>query len=123
MMQMTTQKHADAGHGTSLATAAIATAVLAVAIAHGAILSPVYDFVSYFVSSFCRRTVFYHPLVLEHFPSVLIALGTLMIAGFPAAIYERIRGLPRSTPVSATIWLVAAVIVSAPVITRALGLR
>ena len=97
--------------------------LVAVAVVHGLILSPLYDFVSYFVSAFSRRTIFYNQTVLELFPSVLIALLTLMLAGVPAAIYERARGLRDSTPTSIAIWLVATLLLSAPVILQALGLR
>ena len=48
------------------------------------------------MSAFSRRTMFYHPQVLEIFPSVLIALFTLLVGGIPAAIYERVRGLRRA---------------------------
>ena len=97
--------------------------IVALAVAHGAILSPLYDFVSYFVSAFTRRTVFYHPLVLENFPSLLVALFTLLLGGIPAAIYERARSLHESTPASLLIWLAATILITAPVLTRALGLR
>ena len=90
---------------------------------HGAILSPLYDFVSYFVSAFSRRTMFYHPQVLETFPSVVIALFTLLLGGIPAAIYERVRGLQQSSPASMLIWLVTTILITAPVLSRALGLR
>ena len=97
--------------------------ILALAIAHGAILSPLYDFVSYFVSAFSRRTIFYHPQVLENFPSLLITVFTLLLGGIPAAIYERVRGLRDSTSASLLIWLVATILITAPVLTRALGVR
>ncbi|HEX2335016.1 MAG TPA: hypothetical protein VHI72_00940 [Hyphomicrobiaceae bacterium] len=97
--------------------------ILALAVAHGAILSPLYDFVSYFVSAFTRRTMFYNALVLENFPSLLIAVLTLLLGGIPAAIYERIRGLGQSTTTSMLIWLATTILVTAPVLTRALGLR
>lgn len=108
--------------------------IVALAVAHGAILSQLYDFVSYFVSAFTRRSVFYHPLVLEHFPSLLrlvlerfpsllITVFTLLLGGIPAAIYERVRGLRDSTTASLLIWLVTTILITAPVLTRALGLR
>jgi len=97
--------------------------IVALAIAHGAILSPLYDFVSYFVSAFSRRSIFYHPQVLENFPSLLITVFTLLLGGIPAAIYERVRGLRDSTSASLLIWLVATILITAPVLTRALGLR
>ena len=97
--------------------------IVALAVVHGAILSPLYDFVSYFVSAFSRRTMFYHPQVLETFPSVVIALFTLLLGGIPAAIYERVRGLQQSSPASMLIWLVTTILITAPVLSRALGLR
>ena len=97
--------------------------IVALAVAHGAILSPLYDFVSYFVSAFSRRTMFYHPQVQEIFPSVLIALFTLLLGGIPAAIYERVRGLPQSSSASMLIWLLTTMLITAPVLSRALGLR
>jgi hypothetical protein len=97
--------------------------IVALAVVHGAIFSPLYDFVSYFVSAFTRRTIFYHPQVLENFPSVLIAVFTLLLGGIPAAVYERVRGLRESTTASMLIWLVTTIVITAPVLTRALGLR
>jgi hypothetical protein len=97
--------------------------IVALAVAHGAILSPLYDFVSYFVSAFSRRTMFYHPQVLEIFPSVVIALFTLLLGGIPAAVYERVRGLQQSSSASMVIWLLTTILISAPVLSRALGLR
>jgi hypothetical protein len=50
-----------------------------------------------------------------------IAVVTLLIAGIPAAIYERVRGLKTSTPVSLGIWLVATILLSLPTIMRVMG--
>ena len=50
-----------------------------------------------------------------------IALMTLAIAGIPAAVYERIRGLKSSTAVSLAIWLGAAVLLALPAIMRAVA--
>jgi hypothetical protein len=97
--------------------------VVALAVAHGAILSPLYDFVSYFVSAFTRRTIFYRSEVIENLPSALIAVFTLLLGGIPAAIYERVRGLRETTTASLLIWLVTTMLITAPVLTRALGLR
>jgi hypothetical protein len=97
--------------------------IVALAALHGLILSRLYDFVSYFVSAFSRRTMFYHPLVLEYLPSALIALFTLLLAGIPAAVYERLRTGRQTTPASLVIWLIATLLITAPVFTRALGWR
>ena len=46
---------------------------------------------------------------------------TLLIAGIPAALYERILRLRTSTPVSMGIWLVATVLLSIPTIRNIVG--
>ena len=50
-----------------------------------------------------------------------IAVMTLMLAGIPAAIYERIRGLQTSTSVSLGIWLAATLLLTLPTIMNAFG--
>jgi hypothetical protein len=47
---------------------------------------------------------------------------TFLIGGVPAAIYERIRGLPQSTPVSLGIWLVATALLAWKSLKAATGL-
>ena len=88
--------------------------ITGLAIANGMTFSPLYDFASYFLYSFTRRTFFYNPVLLFYLPSVLITLLTLMFAGVPAALYERIRGAQQSTPASIGIWLVATLLLTAP---------
>lgn len=86
--------------------------------------SPVFDSVSYYVSTFAQGTYFdafvrgmlASPQLYQSVTSMFIAAMTLLIAGIPAAIYERIRGLKSSTPVSLGIWLAAAILLSLPTI-------
>ena len=47
---------------------------------------------------------------------------TLLVAGIPAALYERVRRLQQSTPGSLTIWLLATLLLTLPAILRALAL-
>lgn len=90
--------------------------------------SPVFDSVSYYVSTFARGSYFdtfvsgvlaAGPQLYVNLTSVFIAAMTLLIAGIPAALYERIRGLKASTPVSLGIWLIAAVLLTLPTIMKA----
>jgi hypothetical protein len=92
--------------------------------------SPVFDSVSYYVSTFARGSyaddalqslLRSGPQLYQSLTSVLISLMTLLLAGIPAAIYERIRGLKASTPVSLSIWLVAAALLSLPTFMSMLG--
>jgi hypothetical protein len=110
------------------------TAVAAIAAFNGSLLSlvsdtvlysPVFDSASYYVSTFARGSYFdtfvrgallSGPQLYQGLTSVFITLMTLLIAGIPAALYERIRGLKASTPVSLGIWLVAAILLSLPTI-------
>jgi len=86
--------------------------------------SPVFDSVSYYVSTFAQgsyidafvRGMLASPQLYQNATSIFIAAMTLLIAGIPAAIYERIRGLKSSTPVSLSIWLAAAALLSLPTI-------
>lgn len=49
------------------------------------------------------------PLVLTYLASLLASATTLLLAGVPAALYERAKGLPDSTPVSIGIWLAGTI--------------
>ncbi len=46
--------------------------------------------------------------------SLIVATLTLMIAGVPAAIYERLSGAPDSNFISMGIWLFGVLILTAP---------
>lgn len=47
------------------------------------------------------------PIVLTYLASLLASATTLVLAGVPAALYERARGHADSTPASLMIWLAA----------------
>jgi hypothetical protein len=59
--------------------------------------------------------------VFFYLTSVVLSLLTVLLAGIPAAIYERIRGLRESTPVSLAIWFAAAVLLALPAIMNLFG--
>jgi hypothetical protein len=50
------------------------------------------------------------------FSSLMVSTATIIIAGIPAAIYERIRGDKESTPVSLWIWLAGTALLTLPAI-------
>ena len=49
------------------------------------------------------------PLVLTYLASLLASATTLVIAGVPAALYERAKGLEQSSPISIGIWLAGTI--------------
>ncbi|MBO0766002.1 MAG: hypothetical protein J2P50_15645 [Hyphomicrobiaceae bacterium] len=95
--------------------------VATVAAFNGSLYSPIFDSIFYYIDTFARGSLFYSPQLYLYLTSVFISLMTLLIAGIPAALYERIRGLRRSTQVSLAIWLVAAILLSLPTIMNLFG--
>ena len=52
--------------------------------------------------------------MLDYADVLFIAVLTLLLGAIPAALYERLRGLKESTPVSLGIWLVATGLIALP---------
>jgi hypothetical protein len=96
-------------------------AVAGVSILNGTIYSPLFDPVAHLLFLFTRGSSLLGPQLLFYLTTASIAVMTLLIAGVPAAIYERIRGSRQSTAVSLAIWLVAAVLLALPTLMRVLG--
>jgi len=54
------------------------------------------------------------PEIVFYLSSLLISTMTLMIAGVPAAIYERVTSTPQSSFISMGIWLLCAAVLTIP---------
>ena len=50
--------------------------------------------------------------------SMIVAFATLLLAGIPAALYERVTRAVETTPASAGIWLAAAILLTLPALQR-----
>lgn len=61
------------------------------------------------------------PVLLFYFASLCAAVSTAILAGIPAALYERYAGGGRTSIVSLTIWLGFAIFFSLPTILRFFG--
>ncbi len=59
------------------------------------------------------------PVVTAFLASLVAATATIMLAGIPAALFERITRRPATDAVSYAIWLAAAVLISLPALLRA----
>ncbi len=99
--------------------AILLAAVIAVAIFNGTKSSPFYDPVAYMMHLNLRGYPYMTARLLYDTATFPIAVLTLMLAGIPAALYERVRGLHTSSVVSLAIWLVVAVLLTWPTIKRA----
>lgn len=56
------------------------------------------------------------PPILFFSASLMLSTLTVMVAGVPAALYERATGATQPTPVSMWIWLAGAAILTLPAI-------
>jgi len=95
-------------------------ATIGVSMVNGSEFSPLFDAASFFIYSFSKGL----PIAgaaFNYLTSVALFLLTLLLAGVPAALYERWRGLKNSTPRSLMIWLLAAVLLTLPTLTRLLN--
>ena len=56
------------------------------------------------------------PILLFYFASLTLAVATAILAGIPAALYERAKGLGESDGASLGIWLVTAMVLTIPTV-------
>lgn len=94
-------------------------AAAAIALFNGSLWSPFFDSVAYILYLTTRGVPLMTAARASDVTPIVIAVMTLMLAGIPAAVYERIRGLPTSTTVSLGIWLVATLLLTLPTIMNA----
>jgi hypothetical protein len=96
-------------------------AILGVSLVNGTDASPLFDSVSFYLYSFAKDSPLFDGEVFYYLTGLAIALMTLLVSGVPAALYERVRGLPQSTPASLAIWLLAALLLTVPTLLRMFG--
>lgn len=89
-------------------------ATAGVSLLNGMHFSPYFDPVFILLKPFIAGTLLSTPLVLFYLTSIFISLMTLLIAGIPAALYERFRGLKDSDSSSLGIWLAGTLLLAAP---------
>lgn len=90
----------------------IATA--AASLLNGMHFSPYFDPVFILLKPFIAGTLLTTPLVLFYLTSIFISVMTLLVAGVPAALYERFRGLQESNTTSLGIWLACTLLLALP---------
>lgn len=73
--------------------------------------SPWFDPVAILMKPFIAGTFLGTPLVFLYIVSIFISAMTLLIAGIPAALYERFNGLKETTPVSLGIWFAGTALI------------
>jgi len=81
---------------------------------NGMHVSPWFDPAFFLLRPFAASYGLTSPLILLYLTSLFVSLLTLLLGGVPAALYERARGLPDSTPVSVAIWAGSVALLTLP---------
>lgn len=89
-------------------------ATAACSLLNGQPFSPVLTMGALLLKPFVAGTLLASPIVFLYLSSLFVSLLTLLVAGIPAALYERYRGDEASTPVSLGIWFVGTALLSLP---------
>ena len=100
--------------------AVLLAAAAAASLLNGLPVSPLFDSLLFMLRPFLPSGLV-GPTVLFYLTSIFIAVITFLLAGIPAAIYERVGGHTRTTPLSAGIWLAASLLLALPAILEATG--
>ncbi len=88
---------------------------------NGMHFSPFFEPVAILLRPFIAGTILATPILTLYLTSIFISLMTLLIAGVPAAIYERVKGLEQSNGASLGIWFVATLVLTLPSFLAMLG--
>ena len=94
-------------------------AILAVSLLNG-IASPLVSIVIALAPVWMPEFLPKAPEIIFHGASLLIAFGTMLLGGVPAALWERLSGQEESDTTSMMIWLGAVTFLSMPALARLL---
>lgn len=61
------------------------------------------------------------PVLVLYFTSLFLSIATLVLAGVPAALFERATGRQSSDAVSLSIWMGVIALITLPTFTKLLG--
>jgi hypothetical protein len=89
--------------------------ILGTSILNGMHFSPWFDPAFLLTKPFFQITfLISSPLLIFYFTSLMLSTLTVMLAGIPAAIFERVTGRKETDAISLGIWLASAVVLSFP---------
>jgi hypothetical protein len=92
--------------------------IAGLALLSGMHFSPYFDPAFLLVKFFGPAFFVGSPLVLFYFTSLLVSTTALILAGVPAAIFERVTGRKESDWASLTIWLACTALIAMPALVR-----
>ncbi|WP_088343208.1 MULTISPECIES: hypothetical protein [Rhodomicrobium] len=95
--------------------------IAASSLLNGIYLSPLFDPAFATLRQFAPGFFISAPLLLLYFTSLLLAAATLVVAGVPAALFERLTGRTHTDAASLGVWLAATALLAAPSLLAQLG--
>jgi hypothetical protein len=94
--------------------------IVGLAVLNGMHFSPWIDIAFLLTKPFFQVTFWISsPLLIFYFTSLGLATLTIMLAGIPAAIFERVTGRKETDPTSLYIWLGGTIILTIPALLKA----
>jgi hypothetical protein len=81
---------------------------------NGMHFSPLFDPAFLLLRAFAPGLAISSPLLMFYFTSLLLSAATLIVAGVPAALFERFTGRRESDTTSLGIWLAVAGVMAIP---------
>lgn len=95
--------------------------IAALSLLNGMHFSPFFDLAAVYLGSFLAGLFISSPLLLFYFTSLLLSAATLLLAGIPAALFERFTGRKDSDNASLGIWLATTMALALPSIAGLAG--
>lgn len=89
-------------------------ATAACSLLNGQSFSPLLTMGAILMKPFVAGTLLASPIVFLYLTSLFVSILTLLLAGIPAALYERWKGQTDSSPMSLGIWFAATVLLTLP---------
>lgn len=90
--------------------------IASLSLLNGMHFSPYFNSVAILFGPILRGFGITSPVITFYLTSLLIAIGSVMIAGIPAAIFERMTGRQQSDSTSMAIWLGVLFLLAIPAI-------
>jgi hypothetical protein len=91
-------------------------AIAGLSLANGTHFSPMFDGAYLLFRQFAPAFFVSSQVLIFYFTSLFLATITLLIAGVPAALYERFSGKRETTTISLAIWLACLIPLTLPAI-------
>ncbi len=81
---------------------------------NGMHFSPYFSFIAIPFGPILREYGITSPVITFYLASLIVAVGSVIVSGIPAAIFERLTGRQQTDPTSMAVWLGAIFLITIP---------